>query len=88
MAAPSEGITKLLQQLGDGQTGAVDALMPLVYTEQHAMAQRQPRRERSNHTLNSTAIGEGINILGKSLDADHPRMHEARAARESCKGES
>jgi len=49
-------ITQLLHQLSDGNANAVDALMPLVYDELHAMADRQMRRERANHTLNSTAL--------------------------------
>lgn len=49
-------ITQLLHQLSDGNANAVDALMPLVYEELHAMADRQMRRERANHTINSTAL--------------------------------
>jgi len=51
-----DNITRLLHQLSDGDDNAVNALMPLVYEELHAMADRQMRRERSNHTLNSTAL--------------------------------
>lgn len=56
MAAPDKDITRLLHQLSDGDDHAVNALMPLVYDELHAMADRQMRRERANHTLNSTAL--------------------------------
>ncbi len=56
MAQSSDEITLLLHQLSDGSGNAVNALMPLVYNELHAMADRQLRRERASHTLNSTAL--------------------------------
>ena len=56
MAGPANDITMLLAQLSDGKRDVVDSLMPLVYDELHAMADRQMRGERSSHTLNSTAL--------------------------------
>jgi len=56
MSAPDKDITRMLHQLSDGDDNVVAALMPLVYDELHAMADRQMRRERANHTLNSTAL--------------------------------
>jgi RNA polymerase sigma-70 factor (ECF subfamily) len=56
MASSAGDVTKLLAELADGRTAAVDALMPLVYDELHAMAERQLNRERPDHTLNATAL--------------------------------
>jgi RNA polymerase sigma factor (TIGR02999 family) len=56
MVTPDNNITRLLHRLSDGDDNAVNALMPMVYEELHAMADRQMRRERANHTLNSTAL--------------------------------
>jgi RNA polymerase sigma factor (TIGR02999 family) len=49
-------ITILLGKLSEGDEKIVNSLMPLVYDQLHAMAARQLRGERSNHTLNSTAL--------------------------------
>ncbi len=51
-----EEVTALLEALAEGETGALDALMPLVYTELRAIAHHRLGRERSNHTLNTTAL--------------------------------
>ncbi|MGD0540235.1 MAG: sigma-70 family RNA polymerase sigma factor [Tepidisphaeraceae bacterium] len=50
-------ITQLLASLKSGDRTAVAAkLMPLVYDEFKALAARQLRRERANHTLQPTAL--------------------------------
>ena len=50
-------ITKLLIGLKDGdRTSAAAKLMPLVYDEFRALAARQLRRERADHTLQPTAL--------------------------------
>ena len=49
-------ITELLDDLIGGNRTVVDSLLPLVYNELHAMADRQLRRERPDHTLNATAL--------------------------------
>ncbi len=50
-------ITQLLASLKSGDRTAVAAkLMPLVYDEFRALAARQLRRERANHTLQPTAL--------------------------------
>ncbi len=53
---PDPNITAVLLAAGDGDEAAVNKLMPLIYEELHNMAQRQLRKERSNHTLNATAL--------------------------------
>lgn len=49
-------VTRLLQQLDDGQPGAADRLAPLVYEELHVLAVHAMRRERDGHTLQPTAL--------------------------------
>ena len=49
-------VTQLLIDWSDGDRGALDAMMPLVYTELRRMAASYLRRERSDHTLQPTAL--------------------------------
>jgi len=55
LAEQNEEITKLLNSLG-GDNEAVKKVYPMVYRELHAMAHRQLRSERADHTLNTTAL--------------------------------
>ncbi|HMU61306.1 MAG TPA: sigma-70 family RNA polymerase sigma factor [Gemmatimonadales bacterium] len=50
------GITQALVELAQGDTGAHDRLFPLVYDALRAMARRELRRERPDHTLSATAL--------------------------------
>ena len=52
----SKGVTELLADWGNGDQEALDKLIPLVYGEPHRLANRQLRRERSDHTLQTTAL--------------------------------
>ena len=49
-------ITRLLTRWSDGDPKALADLMPLVYTELRRLAASQMRRERSDHTLQPTAL--------------------------------
>jgi RNA polymerase sigma factor (TIGR02999 family) len=49
-------VTLFLRRLNDGDTSALDALMPLVYDELHRVASQRLRRERPGHTLGATAL--------------------------------
>ncbi|MGI8639670.1 MAG: sigma-70 family RNA polymerase sigma factor [Pyrinomonadaceae bacterium] len=49
-------ITHILQELSDGKADVFDSLMPLVYDELRRQAARFMRRERPNHTLQTTAL--------------------------------
>ena len=49
-------ITRRLREWSDGNREALDELMPLVYTELHRQAARFLRRERPDHTLQTTAL--------------------------------
>ena len=49
-------ITLLLKEWGDGNESALEKLMPQVYDELHRQASRYLRKERSGHTLQTTAL--------------------------------
>ena len=49
-------ITQMLRDWGDGKPGVIDDLLPLVYYELHRQAAAYLRRERPNHTLQTTAL--------------------------------
>ncbi len=51
-----QNITQLLLAWKDGNQEALDKLMPFVYDELHRQAARFLRRERSDHTLQTTAL--------------------------------
>jgi RNA polymerase sigma factor (TIGR02999 family) len=57
MSDPSDGrVTELLVEWAGGDKHALAELMPLVHDELRRLAQRQLRGERSNHTLQRTAL--------------------------------
>jgi len=56
MAEDTHRITGLLGDWRAGDKTAADRLMELVYSELHAIAAREMRRERSEHTLQTTAL--------------------------------
>lgn len=49
-------ITEMLHEWSDGKQEALEKLMPLVYDELHQQATRYLRRERQNHTIQTTAL--------------------------------
>jgi RNA polymerase sigma-70 factor, ECF subfamily len=55
MSAPSE-ITRLLEDWSEGDEAALAKLFPLVYRELHRLAGAYMRRERQDHTLQTTAL--------------------------------
>jgi len=54
-ASPTE-LTALLIRWSEGESAALQRLMPLVYDECHRIASLQLRRERPEHTLEPTAL--------------------------------
>ena len=52
----STSITLLLNELQDGSPEALDRLLPLVYDELRAVAARYLHGERTDHTLQATAL--------------------------------
>jgi len=55
-SGPAPDVTQLLSKWSSGDQSALDQLLPLVYGELHRLAAAYLRRERSNHTLQSTAL--------------------------------
>jgi RNA polymerase sigma factor (TIGR02999 family) len=49
-------VTQLLNDWSDGNSAALDELMPIVYDELRSLAARYLRRERVDHTLQPTAL--------------------------------
>ena len=56
MSASPRDVTQLLLAWRNGDEGARDALMPLVYQELHRLAHQYMRRERPEHTLQTSAL--------------------------------
>jgi len=50
------GVTDLLVHWSEGDQEALNKLIPLVYDELHKLASRYLRRERRDHTLQTTAL--------------------------------
>ncbi len=56
MGAPGHDVTELLRAWGDGDLGARDRLLPLVYQELRRRAAAYLRRERRDHSLQPTDL--------------------------------
>jgi RNA polymerase sigma factor (TIGR02999 family) len=57
MGAPSQQqITQMLVDWGNGDQAALEKLTPLVYDELHRRARRYMQKERSGHTLQTSAL--------------------------------
>lgn len=82
---PPQDITTLLQAWRAGNQQAAEELLPLVYSELHALAGHFMRRERPWHTLQSTALVHEayLRLVEKQDVAWQDRAHFlALAARE------
>jgi RNA polymerase sigma-70 factor (ECF subfamily) len=53
---PEHDVTVLLQRMRGGDARAASELIPLIYRELHGIAAKHMRRERPNHTLQSTVL--------------------------------
>jgi RNA polymerase sigma factor (TIGR02999 family) len=69
-------ITALLEQWGRGDQQALEQLTPLVYSELHRLASQYLRRERLDHTLQSTAL---VNEAYLKLAGQHSMRWQNRA---------
>ncbi len=81
---PTSGdVTRLLDSVRRGDTGAFNALLPIVYAELRTLARRQLRGQRQG-TLNTTAVVHEayLKLLGSSsLQAENRRHFFSIAAR-------
>lgn len=80
--APGD-VTRLLRAAREGDDDAINELLPLVYDQLRALARRQMRRERSDHTLDATALVHEayLKMAGGSFDAGDRGHFLAIAAR-------
>jgi RNA polymerase sigma-70 factor, ECF subfamily len=56
MSADAGEVTLLLKAMKGGDQSAAEKLLPLVYNELHRLARTYMQRERSDHTLQPTAL--------------------------------
>ena len=56
MSADSENVTQLLQDWSSGNERALEELLPLIYNELRHLAHNFLYRERTGHTLQTTAL--------------------------------
>lgn len=56
MAPASKPLTQLLHQWREGDKGALEQLMPMVYEELRRLAGHYMKAERKSHTLQATAL--------------------------------
>jgi RNA polymerase sigma factor (TIGR02999 family) len=67
-------VTTLLLDWGKGDAGALDQLAPLVYDELRRIAAYHLRRERPDHTLQSTALVHEVYL--KLIDQRRVQWHD------------
>ncbi|HUH62214.1 MAG TPA: sigma-70 family RNA polymerase sigma factor [Terracidiphilus sp.] len=72
-----EGVTELLARWNQGDVAARDALIPLVYDELRRLAKRHLARQRSDHTLQATALVHEayLRLVNRSNAQWHDRAH-------------
>jgi RNA polymerase sigma factor (TIGR02999 family) len=67
-------VTALLRRWREGDSQALDRLVPLVYPELRRLARRFLQRERPNHTLAPTALVHEAYL--RLADKDHPKWQD------------
>ena len=77
MGSSTEGISSLLHAWREGNQTALNKLMPLVYDELHHLAHKLMLQERSDHTLQTTAlVNEAyLRLVGAEQIEWKDRMH-------------
>jgi RNA polymerase sigma-70 factor (ECF subfamily) len=85
--APPGEVTGLLLAWRQGDRGALDRLIPLVYEELHRMAERYLRGERPGHTLEPTAIVNEayLRLIGRQSADWQDRAHFFAVAAQSMR---
>jgi RNA polymerase sigma-70 factor, ECF subfamily len=75
-------VTRLLQQAREGDAGALDQVFSVTYAELRSIAGRHFRRERSDHTLQPTALLHEavLRLFGGRAPVFADRSHFLRAA--------
>ncbi|MBI4500452.1 MAG: sigma-70 family RNA polymerase sigma factor [Gemmatimonadetes bacterium] len=81
-------VTRILADMrGQSREAAVERLFPLVYNELRVLARAHLRRERSDHTLQATALVHEayLRLLGGVQPPWNDRQHFFRAAAEAMR---
>ncbi len=70
-------ITQLLKEWSDGDNRAPERLMPLIYDELHRLASQKMSHERSDHTLQPTALVHEayLRLVDQTSVSWHDRAH-------------
>ena len=86
LTSPSN-VSQLLDQAASGDTEAVNRLLPLVYGQLRAMAQRCMSAERPDHTLSATALVHEayLKLVGPRRVPWRSQAHFYSAAAESIR---
>ena len=71
---PPTQISQLLQAWSDGDQGALEQLMPMVYDDLHRLARRYMAQERPDHTLQASGLVHEAYL--RLLDAAHPSWQD------------
>src|SRR5688500_6939516 len=69
-------VTRILSAVGAGDPGAASKLLPLVYDELRRLAAQRLATERSDHTLQSTALVHEAYV--RLVDSDQPDHWDGR----------
>lgn len=69
-------VTRILDEINEGNAAASDQLLPLVYDELRKLATARLRQERSDQTLQATALVHEAYM--KLVDAEHSREWDNR----------
>ena len=88
MALESDTVSRILRDLrGVDREEALNRLFPAVYAELRAAARGQLRYERSDHTLQATALVHEayLRLLGGAYPSWNDRQHFFRAAAEAMR---
>ena len=78
-----DNVTLLLRKWGDGDSGALEQLTPLVYDELHRLAHQHMRREKPGHMLQTTALVHEayLRLIDQSQVRFENRVHFLRNRR-------
>lgn len=79
--------TRLLQAYRDGDTDALDRLVPMIYDELRMLARRQRRRRGGGHTVNTTALVHEayFKLAGQEQPSWENRLHFFRVAAQAMR---
>jgi RNA polymerase sigma factor (TIGR02999 family) len=86
-AASPPNVTRLLSEAAEGKPHAARELLPLVYRSLRDLAERQMRQERSEHTLQATALVHEayVRLVGDGQCGWDGRAHFYAAAAEAMR---